>query len=161
MKFEIFASREKNPDLVSKAIMKKLDCDWSHNGIITTDAVGNEVIYHATGSGVSDADVEEFLEKREFAHRIDVTENMKVTQAFAQGWLWGRKGTEYSQSQYLGFLIPALSKFIRNGSSKVVCSEFVYEFCVTTGVLPFGHFPSQDYVDPKMIIEALLDDQSR
>jgi hypothetical protein len=156
MKFEVFASREKKPDFVSKEIMKKIGCDWSHNGIIYTDDLGFERIFHAIGSGVSDEHVSDFLEKREFVHRIDVTDRMKTSPQFSYGWLWGRKGTEYSQSQYIGFLLPFMKKFIRNGTHKVICSEFVYEFCVTTGVLKFRHFPKQDYVDPKMIIEALI-----
>jgi len=150
MKIQIFGSKEKDPDTLSKLIMEKLDCGWSHNGIIFGDK-----IYHAVGKGVCTVSQEEFLEKREYAVLIDITDKVKKSHDALLGFLEGRLGTEYSSSQYLGFIFPELQKHIKNGSEKVVCSELAYEFAVFAGVLEQGHFENQDYVDPKMIIEAL------
>lgn len=150
MKIEIFASKEKKPDFLSKVIMKRLGCDYSHVGVIL-----DGVIYHAVGEGVCTANLEEFLKERTFSELFDVSDKIKVSSDLLKGWLEGRLGTEYSTSQYLGFAFPELREHISNGSEKVVCSELAYEFAVKAGLLPEGHFPNPDYVDPKMVIEAL------
>lgn len=150
MKIEIFASKEKKPDMLSKIIMKRLGCNYSHVGIIFDDQ-----IYHAVGEGVCKADQDKFLQDRTYSELLDVTDKVQVSKEALYGWLEGRLGTEYSTSQYLGFAFPELREHIDNGSEKVVCSELAYEFAVFAGLLPKGHFPNPDYVDPKMLIEAL------
>lgn len=150
MKIQIFGSKEKKPDTLSKVIMSRLGCDYSHVGIIF-----DGIIYHAVGEGVCTISQEEFLKERDFSLLLDVTNKVQPSTDILFGWLEGRKGTEYSTSQYLGFAFPELQRFVDNGAEKVVCSELAYEFAVFAGILPTGHFPNQDFVDPKMIIEAI------
>ena len=80
MRIVIFASKEKKPDTLSKIIMKRLDCDYSHVGIIFDD-----VIYHAVGEGVCKADPEKFLLEREYSVLLDVTEKVQVAKETLYG----------------------------------------------------------------------------
>lgn len=145
--FEIFVSREKNPDLVSRLIMKKIGADYSHIGII----VHGHTIWHATGSGFGIEPMESFLAKRMIVDRIKVDVR---DEAFAMGYLHGMKGREYSTSQYLGFLIPAISKLFRNGQEKTICSEAVMEFMSACAGYPFLS-QGADFIDPKQAFELI------
>lgn len=81
MQVQVFASKEKKPDIVSKLIMEKLGCDYSHVGVICRG-----VIYHAIGKGVCKEAPSDFLKDREFVHVIDVTSRMKISADGAQAW---------------------------------------------------------------------------
>lgn len=168
-KIEVFASCELKPDFVSKRIMRflfgrrradSLVDVWSHVGMIVTTADGRETVYDATGKGIDKSDLSELLKEHTLPRRIDITERIQgVSLDFLHGWLEGRRGVEYSSSQYLLFALPAwcrrLTKLFSNGSEKAICSEFVYNFCCISNVLSSGLFENPDAVDPKMAIEAI------
>jgi len=142
MKFEVFTSAEKVPDFVSRAIMWGIGAHFSHIGII----VNETRIFHSTGEGFNEKEVESFLKhNHKFMGRKDITDRI-INHQFALGYLIGRIGVEYSQAQYIGFMVPALKSFFRNGRKRGICSEEVLRFMFhCTGMEKVD----ADYFDPK------------
>lgn len=172
VKVEAFASCELKPDFVSRRIMgflfgrkraKSLVDVWSHVGLIATFADGSEFVYDMTGIGVDKTPLADMLKDHSLPRRIDLTNKIQIPVAspldYANGWLDGRKGGEYSWSQYVLYFLPKwatiIPRLISNGREKGVCSEFLLDFCVDHGIISKGLFENVDKVDPKMIIEAL------
>ena len=152
-KIQIFIARETPADWVSRKIMKVIGADYSHIGII----VGTTV-FHMVGKGFCEMHLED-MQKGHKLWTIDVTLQMKDIH-FILGYLEGRRGVSYSQSQYIGFLFPWLRFLVRNNRSKGVCSEEVARFLLLCGkpedvkdhVGKLGHL---DFVSPKDVWEAL------
>lgn len=137
-KFFIFVSGEKKPDFVSRRIMQRFDCDYSHIGMIVRFRTGRTTIYHSVGKGFSKIDnIDTYDEMKAFfmdhnVNEIDVSDHI-ISPDYALGYLNGRLGVEYSLMQYLGFVWPGLQRFVRNGKEKGICSEeaarFLYHCC--------------------------------
>ena|SRR3990167_2554860 len=100
MKFYLFSSAETRPDKISLTIMRRLQTNYSHVGIIV-----EEGIYHSTGDGVNKKQVDEFLKDHLFVHKIDITRFVESV-AYSIGWCDGNIGKDYSESQYLGIMFP-------------------------------------------------------
>lgn len=160
MTFKIFVCGEKDPDWVSRKIMKKLGTDYSHIGMFVTVDVF-EIIYHSVGKGFSKIDdIEHYEEMKTFLkehnfQEIDITKYIKNEQ-FALGYLEGRLGAEYSESQYLGFIFGFMRRFVKNGRAKGICSEEAARFLVNccNHELKFDR-SKFDFVSPKDVWEKV------
>jgi hypothetical protein len=154
MRFCIFISAEIKPDFVSRAIMWKLGCNYSHIGIGLKDEMGNlHTLFHSVGEGFSEISVGDFI-----AHgkRIVAVKDVPIKNAdFAMGYLIGMKGKEYSESQYFGFLIPKLQKYFDNDNRKLICSEAVALFLQEHMVGEFEKIKQADFASPKDVWEAI------
>lgn len=146
-KFEVFVSREKEPDFVSKMIMKKIGANYSHIGLL----IDGHSIYHATGKGFHLQLLSDFEQKKLIVDKIEVS---VLNADYALGYLHGNIGKEYSQSQYLGFLLPWLTSLVDNGDEKLICSESVINF-LKHCVYDFYHVEPADFVDPKEAFEMV------
>lgn len=144
---EVFATREKNPDLVSSLIMKKIGAPYSHVGLLI-DGVD---VYHATGKGVNKTTIDAVSEHgNQVVKLIDVSDHIRVSSEYCRGWLDGSLGKEYSQSQLLGFVFSCARRFLKNQNEKMICSEYVAQALVSWEVLP--PIEEIDFVDPHMLI---------
>jgi hypothetical protein len=144
--FEVFASRELKPDLVSRAIMLATKAEFSHVGII----VDGKTLWHATGVGFHSTAVDEFLRDHLFAHRFA----LKVrSEEYALGWLHGANGKSYAKSQYPGFITSALRSLGDNGERQLICSEAVVLFGKYCCGLDLKS--DADFIDPKQAIELM------
>ena len=146
----IFSSIETEPDFVSRAIMKKLKCDYSHIGV----AFNGSSLYHATGKGVHLLTRGEFLKDHKMVHEIPITKFVHNF-SYARGWCEGNVGKDYSESQFIGFMFPALKKFFGDGRKEVICSEFVARFIDECTEIDIFDEIDCDYVSPKELIEML------
>lgn len=151
MTFEFFSSRETDPDWQSKAIMKNLDCDYSHVGIIKNGVD----IYHSTGEGVNKKDLDDFLKDHVFIHRVDITEYV-INHDYAEGWLDGNIGKDYSESQYLGFINKKWRRICSDGKSEMICSEFNARFTDETTSIPIFDTVNCDFVKPTEYIKGMF-----
>lgn len=154
IKISIFVCAENDPDWVSRKIMKVIRADYSHIGIIVDD----RTVYHMVGKGFSTMPLAE-LQVGHTLQLKNITNHIDNIQ-YALGYLEGRLGVEYSQSQYLGFLFPFLRQFVRNNREKGVCSEEVARFLLLCGKPQriesnIHNLDSLDFVSPKDVWEAL------
>lgn len=150
---KIFVAREVEPDWVSRKIMKVIGADYSHIGIIVDDTI----VFHMVGEGFSQCPLKE-MESDHVLQTKDITDRIHMT--YALGYLQGRLGVEYSQSQYLGFLFPFMRRFVRNNKEKGVCSEEVARFLLVCGQEKYisgylNRFIDLDFVSPKDVWETL------
>jgi len=156
MKFAIFVSGELKPDFMSKRIMKKFGCHYSHIGMVTS-SMGVQRFYHSVGKGFSKMLTEEIkqFKKEHIVWYIDITEHIESVD-FARGYLEGRIGVEYSYSQYLGFVFPWLRPFVKNDKEKGICSEeaarFLYTCCKSIIRVDSSKF---DFVSPQDVWQFL------
>ena len=155
MKFRIFVSREIKPDLMSRLIMWKFKADYSHIGMIVEDGETDPFIWHSVGKGFSTASLPHFMQDHTI-ESVDITEYIK-DKNYALGYLQGRIGVEYSQSQYLGFILPWTRWLVRNKEGKGICSEevarFLYHCCKHHVHVDPNKF---DFVSPKDVWETLI-----
>ncbi len=146
MKIKVAFTKEINPDFVSNCIMKFLGTNYSHVFFIL-----NDEIFHSVGEGVCRVPLNEYLKDHvitaEFKVELDMTEKEFLA------YMDGAEGKEYSESQYLGFVLPFMKKFVRNGKEKTICSELVSEVLEKFGeyVLP----KEADFMSPKDVYEIL------
>ena len=142
MNVQIFVSAETHPDEPSRVVAWWMKRWFSHIGIIY-----NGVIYHHTGKGFWDCDLEEF----KCHHKIkciDITDRITVSEDAVKYYLKGRLGVGYSRGQLAAILLPWLRKWFRNGSQKAICSESVAEFYNTC----VGHtFDDTDFLAPDQV----------
>lgn len=153
MKFYIFASREHEPDFVSSNVMKKINADYSHCGIIV-EYVNHSLIYDATGKGVTEHPLEDFLSDHALIFKIDIT-HLIISEQYATGWLDGSLGKGYSKKQYVGFMAQWLKPFVRDDKREMVCSELAGRFVDECTILTCFAKADFDFLDPKMMIEEL------
>lgn len=154
MKFCVWISAEVPPDWLSRLIMWKLSCDYSHIGIALINDEGEpHTIYHSVGEGFSTLTVKEFLSHGKILKGIKPVEIINPDKAL--GWLDGMLGKEYSEMQYLGFLLPRLQKLVDNGNRKLICSEAVARFLQAHMVGGFEKIKTADFASPKDVWEAL------
>lgn len=147
MKLKVGFTKEIKPDFVSKCIMRVLGTNYSHVFFIL-----NDFIYHSTGEGVNRVPLAAYLEDHEVVKTFDVELPTLSEEAFA-AYMEGAGGKEYSNSQYIGFVLPFLQRFVSNGSEKMICSELV-----SVVLAKYGHYklPKQaDFMSPKDV-EILL-----
>lgn len=152
MKFEIFSSRETDPDFASRRIMKFLGTNYSHVGMI----VDGKMIYHSTAPVVNKLPVNVFLVDHEFAHRIEFNLTERE-QYFSLGWLEGRIGMDYAQSQYLGFLFDWTRKYVSNKKSKTICSEYATRWMRACAGVKDARLVGLDFLSPVDAIAIALD----
>lgn len=143
MKISLAVTREIKPDWLSRQIMKRLGTDYSHCIIII-----DEYVWQSTGKGFWPIPLNLFLNDRIIvdSREFELSGNGLV---YANGWLQGKRGIEYSSSQYLGFIFPWMRKFVANGLEKMICSEVQYLFAVDC-LLMKRRFIHSDFIDPKM-----------
>lgn len=149
MKFEIFVSREKNPDFISRMIMKVTKADFSHIGVL----VNGTTVIHAVGEGYLEQSAESFLVKKMF---VELHEVKVVNEQYSLGWLHGNLGKDYSQSQFFGFLFPFLRPLLDNNRTKGYCSEFMLDFAIDC--LVGGHTLAEcdsDWYSPKQTLQKI------
>ena len=168
MRVYVFASAERSPDLVSRAIMRAIDAPYSHVGIICTPSdvfeyekiaysnggLSQATIFHATGEGVNEKNAEAFFEDHTLEFLIDITDYVSRFE-YSLGWLESKIGLEYSDSQYLGFIGKIFQRFTSNDQSKFICSEFVAEFLNSCSSIRLFEKLDCDFVSPKEIVEGL------
>lgn len=155
MKYEVFASFEPNPDFKSGTIMKATNCSFSHVGIIEN----GDLIFEAHGGGFRSISMEEFMVNHAFAHRFELN---VLDPEFAAGWLRGNVGKDYSESQFVGFLLKHFKEngftrwiyeLVGDGNSELICSEAVVRFGLECCGLEFDGDP--DFVSPEESIEIM------
>lgn len=150
---------EKVPDFFSRLIQFVLQKDFSHNAFIF-----NGEVWHGTFSddpkfnGFCNEPIGQALKGS--VVRFCKKEVLDVDLATFSGYLRGRKGTPYSQSQNIIAVRPWLSKIpffgrrFKNGKSGINCSEVVaeviQEFC--PGRYKFGDL---DLVKPTDTLRVL------
>lgn len=144
--FEILAIGEEKPDFVSARIQNFLGTDYSHVAVL----VDGYLLYHATGEGFHAEPLDAIMAGHVIRHRIKV-EVPDVS--YARGWLDGCIGTEYSQSQYLGFFLPPLRRFLNNGTKRTICSEAVADFLFECCRLNDPRLFTRDFLSPRDIVE--------
>lgn len=152
MKVKIAFTREAEPDLVSKGIMKYMGTNYSHVFFIL-----NDIIYHAVGEGVTAVPLQDYLKDHVIVAEKEV--NLYMTEGEFVTYMRGARGKEYSNSQYLGFIFKSLKKFFRNKDEKMICSELVATVLNDYGIdeqIPYFHDP--DFVSPKDIYVAIMKD---
>lgn len=155
MRFWIFGSAEIKPDTVSKGIMAFTHSDMSHAGVIyQRSPFGPEMIVDSTGKGVTDHPLSDFLKTHRLVHRIDITQYVSSFH-YALGWLEGNKGKEYSEAQYVGFVAGFMKRFVRDGESEMVCSEFAARFIDKCTALTCFKDADFDFINPKDCLEIL------
>ncbi len=118
---EICWVKEKEPDFVSRMIMKFQKTTYSHVLIRFKDRHGIDSIFHATGKGVNIGKYKPFMETHLLCYAITV--KLKVTEQFFWGYISGSEGKAYSQWQLLR--IATGTSFFTNGKEKRICSETV------------------------------------
>lgn len=144
MRFEIVAIGEIDPDFLSSRIQKGIGADYSHVGILVDD----RLLWHATGKGFHCSQIQDELKGSVIRRRVGIP---VFDESFARGWLNGRKGTRYSNLQYLGFIFPFLRflPFVDNGRKEVVCSEIAADFIVDCAIVHNDRLADTDWIDPK------------
>lgn len=141
--------KETKPDLISRIIMKFMKADFSHSMIID-----GEDIWHAVGGGVEKVGFEEFMVNHEIPEMIRVP--LTVPREEMISYLKSRMGKDYSELQLFGFLIPSLRMFLRNGTDKTICSEFVSRFlnhCCDYEI------KDCDFISPKRLIQIVRESE--
>lgn len=152
MKIKIAFTRETEPDLVSKGIMKFMGTNYSHVFFVLDD-----IIYHAVGEGVTSVPLAEYLKDHIIVAEKDV--DIFMTEGEFLTYMKGANGKEYSNSQYLGFIFKPLKRFFRNKDKKMICSELVatvLNYYGTDESVPY--FPDPDFISPKDIYVAIMKD---
>lgn len=151
MRIEVAVSAEKEPDFVSRQIMKYMGAPYSHIFFIHK---GKHI--GVDGKGVNVVDMDFFLKD----HMIMGSEfiDLEWSEEYFLGWVEGNKGKEYSESQYLGFIFDGVKSLFSDGSKELICSEFVaraldYSSPRVLDYLRFGW--DFDYVSPKELWEAV------
>lgn len=146
---EVAVAREKNPDFVSRMIMRWMGRPYSHIFIIHQ----NKLI-HSTGKGVHNTWLDEFMVDHDIMIKRRVPIGSGKTVAYFKGFVAGCSGKEYSESQYIGFLFPFLRRFFRNGREKTICSEFVAN--VLNNCCGYD-IRNIDFVSPKDVMEYVIE----
>lgn len=148
MKVQVCVSAEKVPDFVSLAIMRFLRWPASHIFLVYDD-----VMYHAVGEGVRSDDFREFCKDHHITDRVEV--DLKCTPLEFASWFQEHQGIEYSDSQYLGFMVPFVRFLVRNGRKKAICSEFVSWAMIDFTDMDKALFEDADFKNPKEVLEAI------
>lgn len=146
MKIKVAFTKEKNPDFISASIMKFLGTDYSHVFFIH-----DGVIFHSVGQGVKREYLSNYLKTHDITDVFEV--DLDLTYKEFESYMYGAEGKEYSESQYIGFILPFMKKFVRNGKEKTICSELVSEV-----LEKFGGFklPNEaDFMSPKDVYDML------
>lgn len=147
MKYKICFTREIKPDFISRMIMKFLRSNYSHVMLGYED-----IIYHATGKGVHSQTRKEFLAQgKEVVYSFLI--DLPLSPSELKSYMRGAEGKEYSNSQYLGFLFPALQRYVANGKSKQICSELVCDVLAEFGNYEFPKM--HDFMSPRDVYEFL------
>lgn len=142
MKIKVVATREKEPDFVSRQIMAKDSVQYSHVLIAFDDK-----IFHAIGKGVCVQDAAPYFESHEAVESFDL--ELEVSRDYFMGFVRGSCGKEYSQSQIAAL---AIGRVENNGDEKMICSELVGLVMNMGGIKLSG---DQDSWRPIHCIEAL------
>lgn len=157
MKFEVAVCREVKPDIFSWLIMKFSGKPYSHAFVI----VDEEIIFECVEKGVVKSAVADLLKggAHVIVDRVQVFPSYYPRQGCracvdrdAYGYLRGSIGISYSQMQIPAFILKFLRKFVRNGRSRMICSEFVAWF-LKEGL---GHLHEKledcDFVSPEEVL---------
>lgn len=134
-------TKEKEPDFVSKMIMKFMGTNYSHVFFIL-----DGYIYQSTGEGTHRCNLENYLETHVIVDEYMVALALMTPESF-RSYMAGAKGKGYGHWQYLGFMFPWLQKFVTNGSSRQICSELVAE--VLRDYRPMKLPKNADFMSPK------------
>ncbi len=166
MRIYIFCSTDQIPDWLSKSRMRFQKSNYSHVGIVVV-LDGEHIIlfdgkvFHSTGEGMNEISCKDFIhkKKKKFVELFDITEYVLNTDR-ALGWIEGNKGKDYSESQYVAIILSKLGlgwlgKRFYDGSSELVCSEFVYLFLKENSSLEEFKNMVQDLVTPRDVIDTL------
>lgn len=152
MKIQILGLRPIKPNILSNGIMRFTHSTYSHLAILIPVAD----IYHAIGSGFQAATLPHVESDHVIVERAEFELSDEKLE-LALGWLKGRCGTEYSQAQYIGFLLPYpwVRSVVANGKARTICSEIVADFIEE--ILGFECTPGvNDFLDPKTVMELAI-----
>lgn len=146
IRVKICVSAEMLPDFVSYSIMRWLGFKGSH---IFIEFKGK--MYHAIGAGICDGSFTEWCKTHYITHEKEVQLNCTETEFLE--WYEKHKGIPYSDSQYIGFLLSPLRRFVRNKRKKAICSEFV---CwLLADLAGRSDFKDADFLDPKEVFKRI------
>ena len=148
MKIKVCFTSEKKPDFTSRMIMKIMRTSYSHVFFVHK---GN--IYHSVGEGVCVEPYEKYLESHDLVEEFDV--DLVCTEEVFEAFMDGEKEKEYSMSQYLGFVIPFMQKYVDNNNAKRICSELVAVALQNYGKTKYTFTKDLDFTNPKDVYEIL------
>lgn len=157
MKVTVAVSKEKNPDFVSRQIMKFIGRDFSH--ILFHY---NGYVYHCIEDGVVVESLKHYLIDHELPIEKEIP--LRCTKEEFYHWVKIHSKIEYSHWQWGGFALKKLGPwifklfcgFFSNGRNFGVCSEFVgWMLHDLAGMTKFGDDELDEFLDPAEIIDAL------
>jgi hypothetical protein len=140
---------EKDPDWISRMIMKREKVPYSH---IAIEFEGD--IYHAVGEGVCVDNYKEYMEAHTEQGRKVV--QLKCIKATFLGYIEGSKGKDYSETQWIGFMFPWFRRWFDDNKSEVICSEFVARILARYTDIDFD-YQNLDFLTPKQVFEMIPD----
>ncbi len=152
MNILIAVSSERVPDSVSYAIMRWYGWDGSHIFAVIEE---DDRMFHAIGEGVCDHNFTEFCKEHHITHSKAVKLNVDKEGFYKWYRELEKEGNiEYSNWQYVGFLVPFLRRFsfVSNKRKKAICSEFV---CWLLSDLAGVDVGDGDFKDPKCVWERV------
>lgn len=146
--------KETNPDFISRTIMWVDKSNFSHTGSKFVDLDGKEKLFHSIGEGTKIDHEMEYFKDHEAVEEYEIP--MVCSQDFFCGYVRGREGIEYSESQYINQFLRILARTLndlykylgiglvvkvtkmpfKNGAEKAICSETssrTLEFSVLKG----------------------------
>lgn len=151
MEIRVAVTNSHKPDFVSQTIMDKLGVPVSHSIIIYKDAKEEDRVYHATGDGVHDKTLADFLEHKNIYK--EVTIDLKVSKDYFLGYVDGSRGKGYGHGQFVGFLLPALQEAFDNNEKEIICSELTA--IIVNNMSEYNIGNDEDYVSPKDILDFI------
>ena len=131
---------EKIPDFFSRVIMNRLKINYSHAAILYKDT-----IYHAIKQGVLAEKLSDLPKNDVIVHEKEI--ELKVSEDYFLGFMAGVVGTDYSETQLLGFLFDGIRSKVTDGRTELICSEFVA--WVLQEMSDYKFDENLDFVDPK------------
>ena len=145
----VAVTKEINPDFQSKHIMSALEKMPPQAGYTCSHIlfIHDDSIYHCTGRGVTKDSLSEFLKTHVIVKEKEIkffNGNLDQFIGFNEALI--EMNVDYSEGQFVGFLFPHLEKYVKDGRSELVCSEYAG----WTGAKYFGSKYKEDYdfLDP-------------
>ena len=146
MKINVCMVAETKPDFVSRQIMERIGAPYSHAAIIYKD-----LVYHCIERGVCVQNLADGLHHSKIVVSKEVELNCTEDAFFA--FMQGALDKDYSELQLVGFIFPKMAKYVADGRSELICSEFVAWVLVELAGYKFSE--ELDFVDPRELFESL------
>jgi hypothetical protein len=153
MEISVMTMRETYPDIVSMMIMWGNRAFYSHIAICYADAEGTEMVFHATGEGVSTLTLEDMLVDHVIVERKTI--RLRCSEEAFYGYVAGAVGKDYSESQFAGFIFPYrwIAWIVGDGEREMICSELIARVLKRFAGYKFDR--DLDFISPKEIWELI------